>query len=96
MSMKKFIDTIGNRTRDLLACSAVPQPTAPLRAPYTTCINHIKPNVDASVKKNEEKQFYVLPVKDIIVIFTVGNTIYWITMNWLFIGTNVNRLSHGM
>ena len=31
--MKKSSDTIGNRTRDLLACSAVPQPTAPPRAP---------------------------------------------------------------
>jgi len=29
MSMKKSNDTIGNRTRDLPACSAVPQPTAP-------------------------------------------------------------------
>jgi hypothetical protein len=29
MSMKKSNDTIGNRTRDLLACSAVPQPTVP-------------------------------------------------------------------
>jgi hypothetical protein len=29
MSMKKPNDTIGNRTRDLPACSAVPQPTAP-------------------------------------------------------------------
>ena len=28
--MKNSIDTIGNRTRDLPACSAVPQPTAPL------------------------------------------------------------------
>ena len=27
--MKNSSDTIGNRTRDLLACSAVPQPTAP-------------------------------------------------------------------
>jgi hypothetical protein len=26
--MKNSNDTIGNRTRDLLACSAVPQPTA--------------------------------------------------------------------
>ena len=26
-------DTIGNRTRDLLTCSAVPQPTAPPRSP---------------------------------------------------------------
>jgi hypothetical protein len=29
MSIKKSNDTIGNRTRDLPACSAVPQPTAP-------------------------------------------------------------------
>ena len=31
MSMKNCNDTIGNRTRDLPACSAVPQPTAPPR-----------------------------------------------------------------
>jgi hypothetical protein len=30
--MKNFNDTIGNRTRDLPACSAVPQLTASLRA----------------------------------------------------------------
>ena len=30
--MKNSNDTIGNRTRDLLTCSAVPQPTAPPRA----------------------------------------------------------------
>jgi len=28
MSMKNSIDNIGNRTRELPACSAVPQPTA--------------------------------------------------------------------
>ena len=33
MSMKNSNDTIGKRTRDLPACSAVPQPTAPPRAP---------------------------------------------------------------
>ena len=31
--MKKSNDTIGNRTRDLPACSAVHQPTAPSRGP---------------------------------------------------------------
>jgi hypothetical protein len=31
MSMKNSNDTIGNRTRDLPACNAVPQPTAPPR-----------------------------------------------------------------
>ena len=34
MSMKKSHDTIGNRTRDLPACSAVPQPTAPPCTPH--------------------------------------------------------------
>jgi hypothetical protein len=29
MSMKNSSDTIGNRSRDLPACNAVPQPTAP-------------------------------------------------------------------
>jgi hypothetical protein len=33
MSMKNSNDNIGNRTRDLPVCSAVPQPTAPPRAP---------------------------------------------------------------
>jgi hypothetical protein len=33
MSMKKFNDIIGNQTRNLPACSAVSQPTAPPRAP---------------------------------------------------------------
>jgi hypothetical protein len=30
--MKIFSDTIGNRTRDLAACGAVPQPTVPPRS----------------------------------------------------------------
>jgi hypothetical protein len=34
MSMKKSSDTIGTQTRDLSACSAVPQQTAPPRAPH--------------------------------------------------------------
>ena len=32
MSMKNSDDTIGDRTRNLPTCSAVPQPTAPTRA----------------------------------------------------------------
>jgi len=35
MSMKNSNDTIGNQTHDLLACTAVPQPTAPPCTPYT-------------------------------------------------------------
>ena len=33
MSLKNSNDAIGNRTRDLPVCSAIPQPTAPPRAP---------------------------------------------------------------
>jgi hypothetical protein len=33
MSVKNSSDNIGNRARDLPACSAVPQPTAPPRTP---------------------------------------------------------------
>ena len=39
--MKNSIDTIGNQTHGLLACSAVFQPTAPLCAPCTS-IYHSK------------------------------------------------------
>ena len=35
--MKNSNDIIGNRTRDLPACSAVPQPTALPRAPTRHC-----------------------------------------------------------
>jgi hypothetical protein len=37
--MKNSNDTIGNRTRDLPACSAVSQPTAPPRTPFYTIVS---------------------------------------------------------
>ena len=39
--MKNSNDTIGNRTRDLSACSAVPQPTAPPRAPLVVNVEYV-------------------------------------------------------
>ena len=45
ISKKNSSDTIGNRTRDIPACSAVPQPTAPPRTPLNlicTPIRYIK------------------------------------------------------
>jgi len=41
MSTKNSNDTIGNRTRDLLTCSAVPQPSAPQRTPVNILNMHI-------------------------------------------------------
>jgi len=40
MWMKISNDTIGNRTRDLPTCSAVPQPTRPPRAPFILMAKH--------------------------------------------------------
>ena len=41
MSMKNSNDNIGNRTRDLPACNAVPQPTAPPAACLTKVLGFI-------------------------------------------------------
>jgi len=43
--MKKSNDTIGNRTRDLPACSAVPQPTVP----HSTVPEQTTATVDAEM-----------------------------------------------
>jgi hypothetical protein len=36
--MKNSSDTVGNRTRDIPACSAVPQPSTPPRNPRAPCL----------------------------------------------------------
>jgi len=38
MSMKNSNNAIGNRTPDLPGCSALPQPTAPQRAPCSALV----------------------------------------------------------
>ena len=57
MSMKNSNDTIGNRTRDLQACSAVPQPTAPTRIPFSNCTFS---NIQDYYKRNRHFQRYVV------------------------------------
>ena len=44
MSMKNSNETIGNGTRDLPTCSAVPQPTAPPRGFHGTELPAKEPN----------------------------------------------------
>jgi len=42
VAIKNSNDTIGNRTRDYPACTAVPQPTEPPRSPFTAIyVTHI-------------------------------------------------------
>jgi hypothetical protein len=64
--MKNSNDTIENRIRDLPACSVVPQPTAPPRAPPAYMVRPYSENgrrkiiqnsteVDAETKKEHEE-----------------------------------------
>ena len=69
--MKNFSDTIGNRTRDLPTCIAVPQPTAPPRAPYIYIYIYIYIYlfIYLSVRHNTDLQnakYYTLSVSSII------------------------------
>jgi hypothetical protein len=56
---KNSSNTIGNRTRDLPACSALPQPTAPPRAP--TCRGNVTKN-----DFNSSLMFYMLTCVDVL------------------------------
>jgi hypothetical protein len=56
MSLKNLYDVIGNRTHDLPGCSAVPQPTAPTRAPKY-CYNYYNIKRSGKIKKK-----FVVPV----------------------------------
>jgi hypothetical protein len=59
MSMKNSNDTIENRTRDLPACSAVPQPTAlPREIREVREVNHSPPS---SVKVKNECSYVSAP-----------------------------------
>ena len=52
--MKKSNDTIGNRTRDLPAFSAVPQPTAPPRVPLFSMSWGYFPGVKPPVRRVDD------------------------------------------
>ena len=54
MSMKNSNDNIGNRTRDLPTCRAVPKPTAPPRAPMVNNMQH-----DLALDHRQTRQFKI-------------------------------------
>ena len=56
MSMKISNDTIGNRTRDLPACSVVPQPTALPCAPIFAIKQQLKKGKEKTHKQIERKK----------------------------------------
>ena len=62
MSMKNS-DTIGDRTRDLPTCNAVPQPSAPSRAPYSSSSNARTnvSNTNATHSTHTYFNFYTIP-----------------------------------
>jgi hypothetical protein len=97
MSKKYSYDTIGNRTRDLPVCSAVPQPTAPPPAPTlfaqrTKCIARSRQplflpvSFKARVHKSfSEKNTYDFVKFDVLTAVNTKLTIFWnVTSTSLF------------
>ena len=66
MSMKNY--TLGNRTRDLPVCSAVPQPTAPPRVPNTIDAFHIFQMLEFSQKSIKNYQIKIIRYKNFVAI----------------------------
>ena len=75
MSMKNSIDTIGNRTRDLPTCSAVPQPTAPPRAPIANCTLEKMP-CDRKIKETLRNQLVFQPGR--LVVARLDWFVHWL------------------
>jgi hypothetical protein len=82
MSMKNSNDIIGNRTRNLLACCAVPQSTAPPGAPISNlyrlkfCIIHISCNY-IIFTKNQTQTFAQYSILFAVRSPTCFGQIYW-------------------
>jgi hypothetical protein len=57
--MKDANDTLGNRTRDLPACGAVPEPTAPAGAPTLT-IRLPNPGHNINLHRHKGLNYYTL------------------------------------
>jgi len=68
MPMKNSNDTIGIRTRDLPACSAVPQPTAPPTNCTTDQLRHRVPPLSLNIYTQFHNKFYLCLFFDITVI----------------------------
>jgi hypothetical protein len=89
--MKNSNNTIGNRTRDLPVCSAVPQPTAPPRAPliskYGLYINFMEKKYSGlllCITKHSPVQCYVC-----LVYYRISSFIF--TGYWQVQITYLNR-----
>ena len=83
--MKNSTDTIGNRTRDLLACSTVPQTTAPQLVHLAGFIIRIYRDA-----RSPERQIYIWQETDIGIssnqnVFPIITTLYGITFTVLHI-----------
>jgi hypothetical protein len=85
--MKNSNDTIGNRT-DLPTCSAVPQPTAPLRAPVEKdiklklgepqyfCILYLEPNPMEQITTSNTSTLLAIQDNMLSFVNTKGSFLY--------------------
>jgi hypothetical protein len=74
MSMKNSNDTIGNRTRDLQACSTVPQQIAPPRAPIILVVMY---NIRLISRRSE---FLLVELRLLQLLFILPHPLFRIYM----------------
>ena len=65
--MKNSNDTIGDRTRDIPACSAVPQPTAPPRAPCFTQLHVDGINIATEINVKQFVSYVILTASKLLI-----------------------------
>jgi hypothetical protein len=83
ISMNNSSDTFGNRTRDLPACSAVPQPTAPPRSAIHVSSSHIL-SPDRAVRKEEARpSFDVVSTQEYVNERLLGKL--WFIRLWSYV-----------
>jgi hypothetical protein len=96
--MKNFNYTIGNRIRDLPACSAVPQPTVPTRAPLSgwegdenvVCARPDPPQWPLTTISAQEDMIWRLVVVFLGICLADGGGGYWCVW-WSCFGVTVGR-----
>jgi hypothetical protein len=82
MSMKNSSDTIRNRTRDLVACSAVPEPTEPLRAqPRVGTLRNITGNKIGVTGAVQPHYKFTSPLEHVLVLVLCRMIYFFIFSN---------------
>ena len=90
--MKNSNDTIGNRTRDLPTCSAVPQPTAP---PRSHQLRYIQNNIKLLIDIYSNVMYFSFPFSNFAPLLTLFTPTYYESGHKFYFKKNLPVISCG-